>query len=111
MADYLPEPIRKVELGETYYVWFSLNDVAGSGDDGSALTVTVREGGATASDAPLVSPTPSLLSHASFPDGCYEAAIVVTTANGFAIDKDYGVFVTATVSSVTPSGFLGRFST
>lgn len=99
------------ELEDTVYFWFASNDTSGSGDDGASALADVREAGATASDAPILSPTPGLLTHANYPPGCYEVAVAATAANGFAADTTYGVFCTLTVDSQNPAGFVGSFST
>lgn len=110
-ATYHPDPEEYITLGGTYYLWFALNDTSGSGADGTSLSAVVREAGASSASVPLLTVTPSLLSDASYPNGCYEVAIDVTTANGFASGKQYAVFVTGTVGSQTPVGFIGRFRT
>jgi hypothetical protein len=51
-----------------------------------------------------------LLSHASYPAGCYEVAVAATTANGFASGNTYGVFCTLAVDSQNPTGSIGSFS-
>lgn len=94
-------------IGETVYFYFASNDTSGSGDDGASPLFDVREAGAAADAASLLSGTPTLLSHGDFPAGCYEVAVVATTGNGFADGDTFGVFCTLTVDSQNPSGFVG----
>lgn len=101
--------IQYATLEDTVYLWFASNDTSGSGDDGASAVYDVREGGATASDAPILSGSASLLSHANYPAGCYEVAVAATAANGFAANKTYGVFCTLAVDSQNPTGFIGSF--
>lgn len=96
-------------LEDTLYLWFASNDTAGSGDDGATPLADVRLAGATISDAPILSPTPALLSHANYPAGCYELAVAATAANGFAAGNTYAVFCSLTVDSQNPTGFVGAF--
>jgi hypothetical protein len=102
---------QHIELEDTVYFWFASNDTSGSGNDGATPLADVRLAGAAASAAPVLSPTPSLLSHANYPDGCHEVSVAATTANGFAVDNTYGVFCTLAVDSQNPTGFVGSFST
>ena len=62
-------------LEETVYFWFAANDTSGSGGDGATPLSDVRLAGATISDAPILSPTPALISHVNYPEGCYEVAV------------------------------------
>ena len=94
-------------LEDTVYFWFAANDTSGSGGDGATPLFDVREAGAAASAIPLLSGTPSLLSHANYPAGCHEIAVAATAANGFAADDTFGVFCTLAVDSQNPSGFVG----
>ncbi len=94
-------------LEDTVYFWFASNDTSGSGDDGASALFDVREAGAAASAAPLLSGTPDLLSHANYPAGCYEVAVAATAANGFAAGDTFAVFCTLAVDSQNPSGFVG----
>ena len=96
-------------LEDTLYLYFASNDTSGSGGDGASAAADVREGGAAASAIPTLSPTPSLLSHANYPAGCYEVAVDATDANGFSADKTYAVFCTLAVDSQNPTGFIGSF--
>jgi hypothetical protein len=70
----------------------------------------VREAGATISDAPLLSNTATLLSNASYPDGCYEIAVAATAGNGFSANGVFSVFATLAIDGQNPSGFVGSFS-
>lgn len=97
-------------LEDTVYFWFGSNDTSGSGADGASAAADVRLAGAAASAAPVLSPTPSLLSHANYPAGAYEVAVAATDANGFAAGSTYAVFCTLTVDSQNPTGFVGSFT-
>lgn len=96
-------------IEETFYFYFASNDTSGSGDDGASPLADVRLAGATASDAPILSPTPVLLTNAAYPPGCHEIAVAATTGNGFATGNVYSVFCALTVDSQNPSGFVGSF--
>jgi hypothetical protein len=98
-------------IDDTVYFWFGANDTSGSGGDGATPAADVRLAGAAANVAPIYSPTPSLLSHASYPAGAYEIAIAATAANGFAADNTYAVFCTLAIDSQNPTGFVGSFDT
>jgi hypothetical protein len=97
-------------LEENVYMWFGSNDTSGSGDDGASPLCDIREAGATITDAPILSPTPALISHVNFPPGCYEVDIPATAANGFAATKTYAAFCTLAVDSQNPTGFVGSFT-
>lgn len=97
------------DIDDTLYFHFGSNDTSGSGDDGASAACDVRLCGAAAGAAPVYSPTPSLLSHASYPAGCYEVAIAATVANGFADGEEYAVFCTLAVDGQNPTGFVGSF--
>lgn len=103
----MSEKVR--ELGDTVYLWFSANDTSGSAGDGASAAADVRLGGAAADAAPVLSPTPTLLSHASYPDGCYEVAVEATEANGFAAGNDYVVICTLAIDEQNPAGIIGEF--
>lgn len=96
-------------LNDNFYFWFAANDTSGSGGDGASPASHVRLAGATVDAAPVYSPTPSLLSHASYPDGAYEITIAATTANGFVTGNTYAVFCTLAIDSQNPTGFIGSF--
>lgn len=96
-------------LAEAVYFLFGVNDTVGDGADGASSAFDVRECGAAASAAPLVSGSATLLTHANYPPGCYEIAIDATAGNGFAANKTYGVFCTLLVDSRNPTGFVGSF--
>ena len=96
-------------LGDTVYFWFAANDTSGSGGDGSSPACVVRLAGAASDAAPVYSLTPVLLSHASYPAGCYEVAIPATSGNGFATNNTYAVFCTLAIDSQNPTGFVGSF--
>jgi hypothetical protein len=100
---------RYQTLNDTIYFWFGLNTTAGAGGDGTTPLYDVRLGGAAASAAPVLSGTPDLLTNAAYTDGCYEIAVAATAGNGFAAGSQYGVFCTATISAVNPTGFVGGF--
>mgnify|MGYP001576964504 FL=1 len=96
-------------LEDTVYFGFAANLTSGAAGDGATPLFDVRLGGGTASDAPILSGTPTLLTHANYTDGCYEVAVAATAANGFAAGNTYLVFVTLTISSVTPAAMVGTF--
>lgn len=94
-------------IEDTVYFWFAANDTSGSGGDGATPLFDVREAGAAAGAIPLLSGTPTLLSHANYPAGCHEIAVAATVANGFAENDTFAVFCTLLVDSQNPSGFVG----
>jgi len=100
-----------VQVEQTHYLWFAVNNTSGTAVDGVTPIATVRLAGDTANASPIISVTPTLLSDASFPDGCYEIAIPVTAANGFLPGKKYGVFATIAADAQNPAGIIGKFST
>lgn len=102
--------MQEVVLGETVYWHFAANDTSGSGGDGASAAAHVRECGAAASAAPVLSPTPSLLSEGTYPAGLYEVAVEATEANGFALNTTYAVFCTLAIDSQNPVGMLGQFT-
>lgn len=97
-------------LEDTIYLWFAANDTSGSGGDGANAAAHVRLAGAAAGAIPVLSPTPTLLSHANYPAGCYEIAVAATDGNGFAAGNTYAVFCTLAIDSQNPSGFVGAFT-
>src|SRR6266404_1240114 len=101
--------MQYAQLEDTVYFWFAANNTSGSGADGTVPEADVRLAGSPATEGPVLSPTPVLISHASFPDGAYEVAISATTANGFQIFGVYAVFCTLAVDSQNPTGFVGSF--
>jgi hypothetical protein len=101
---------KYANLGDTVYFWFGANTTAGSGGDGASAVARVRLAGAAAAAAPVLSPTPTLLAHASYPDGCYEVAVAATEGNGFAAGNEYAVFCTLAIDSQNPTGFIGSFT-
>lgn len=94
-------------LGTTVHFHFAANDATGSGSDGASPAAYVRECGAAADAAPVLTPTPALLSHASYAPGLYEIEFDITEDNGFAMNREYAVFSTVAVSGENPVGFLG----
>lgn len=96
-------------IDDTVYFWFGANDTNGSGGDGASAAADVRLAGAAASAAPILSPAPTLLTDAGYPDGCYEVAVEATTGNGFASGSEYAVFCTLAIDSQNPTGFVGSF--
>ncbi len=101
--------MQYINMDETVYLWFGANDTSGSGGDGATPLCDIRLAGAAASAAPVYSPTPALLTEASYPDGCHEVAISATSGNGFAAGNVYAVFCALTVDSQNPTGFVGEF--
>lgn len=98
---------QRATLEDTVYFWFAANDTSGSGGDGATPLFDVREAGAAAGAIPLLSGTPTLLSHANFPAGCHEIAVAATDGNGFAAGDTFAVFCTIAIDSQNPSGFVG----
>lgn len=96
-------------LEDTLYFGFASNLTTGAAGDGASPLFDVRLGGAAAGAAPVLSGTPTLLTHANYSDGCYEVAVAATAGNGFAADNTYLVFVTLTIDSVTPAAMIGSF--
>src|SRR3990167_1761902 len=97
-------------IEDTVYFGFASNLTSGAAGDGATPLFDVRLGGGAASAAPILSGTPTLLTHANYSDGCYEVAVAATAANGFAAGNTYLVFVTLTISSVTPAACVGSFT-
>ena len=98
---------QNATLDDTVYFWFAANDTSGSGDDGASAVYDVREAGAAADAAPLLSGSATLLSHANYPAGCYEVAVAATSGNGFAASDTFAVFATLAVDSQNPTGIVG----
>jgi hypothetical protein len=98
-------------LESTFIFNFGINDITGTGADGTDHAAYVRLKGAAASAAPVYTATPYILTHVSYPNGCAEVAVPGTTANGFLANSEYAVFCTLAVSSVNPTGFIGEFTT
>jgi hypothetical protein len=98
---------KDAALGDTIYFWFAVNDVTGAAGDGANPLYDVRLAGAAANAAPVLSGTPTLLTHANYSDGLFEIAVAATTGNGFAAGNEYAVFCTLTISTVNPAGFVG----
>ncbi|MEE9158937.1 MAG: hypothetical protein V3U60_11185 [Gammaproteobacteria bacterium] len=94
-------------VNDTVYFYFAANDTSGSGGDGATPLFDVREAGAAAGAIPLLSGTPTLLTHANYPAGCFEVAVAATTGNGFAADDTFAVFCTLAIDSQNPTGFVG----
>ncbi|MGH9857268.1 MAG: hypothetical protein ACRD4B_05430, partial [Acidobacteriota bacterium] len=102
--------MKHINLGDTVYFHFAANDTSGSGSDGTTPAAHVRQAGDAASAAPIISPTPALLTHANYPAGCHEVAVVATVGNGFSAAKQYAVFSTLLVDSQNPTGMIGEFA-
>lgn len=100
---------KDAAIEDTVFFWFAANDTGGTAGDGATPLADVRLAGATISDAPILSPTPALISHANFPAGLHEIAVAATDANGFAPDNEYAVFSTLAIDSQNPAGFVGSF--
>ena len=94
-------------IGDTVYFYFAANDTSGSGGDGATPLFDVREAGALASDPPLLSGTPTLLTNVGYPAGCYEVAVAATVVNGFAANDTFAVFCTLAIDTQNPVGFVG----
>lgn len=98
---------RHATIEDTVYFGFVANDTSGSAVDGSTPLFDVRLGGDTAGAIPVLSGTPTLLTHANYGPGAYEVAVAATAANGFAAGNTYSVFVTVTADGQTPGSCLG----
>ncbi len=98
-------------MESTVYFFFGANNTDGSGDDGASATFSIREAGAAAGAAAVLTGTPTLLTHGDFTPGAYEIAVPATTGNGFTADKTYAVFATLLVSAQNPTGHVGIFRT
>ena len=96
---------KDVEVGSIVYFWFAANLTTGAAGDGATPLYDVRLAGAAAGAAPTASGTPTLLTHANYPDGLHEIAIDTT---GYA-EGEYAVFFTLLISTVNPAGFAGSF--
>jgi len=101
---------KYVNLNDTVYLHFPVNNTEGSGASGVTPAVQIRRSGDVANAAPVYSATPYLLSHVSFPQGCYEVSIPATTGNGFIIGNEYNAFATISISSQNPTGYIGGFT-
>jgi hypothetical protein len=101
--------IQEINLGETAYFHFGINDADGSGADGVSAAWDVRLAGASASAVPVMSGSATLITGSGFPAGCYEVAFEASTANGFAVEEEYAVFATLAVDSQNPTGYVGSF--
>jgi len=102
---------QQISLGDTIYFWYATNDSSGSGADGATHVWDVRLAGALSTDAPVLSGSGTILSHANYPNGCIEVEIDATSGNGFAISSTYSVFATCAISTQNPTGLIGSFQT
>lgn len=102
---------KYIALNDTVYFGFSANLLSGAGADGATPLWDVRECGAAASAAPVLSGSATLLTHANYLDGSHEVSIAATSGNGFAANTDYLVYVCLTIDSVTPGMCVGGFRT
>jgi hypothetical protein len=100
---------KDAAIGDTVHFWFAANLTTGAAGDGATPLYDVRLAGAAAGAAPVLSGTPTLLSHADYTDGLHEIAVAATEGNGFAAGNEYAVFCTLTISTVNPAGFVGSF--
>lgn len=100
---------KDIAIEGTVYFWFAANLTTGAAGDGATPLFDVRLAGAAADAAPVLSGTPTLLTHANYTDGLHEIAVAATSGNGFAAGNEYAVFCTLTISSVNPAGFVGSF--
>lgn len=97
--------MQYAEIGDDVYFWFAANTTAGAAGDGATPLFDVRLAGAAANAAPTASGTPTLLTHADYPDGIHEIKV---DTDAFAAGE-YAVFCSLTISSVNPAGFCGAF--
>ena len=103
----MSEKVREIE--DTVFFGFAANDTSGSAGDGATPAAHVRRQGDEDDAAPILSPTPALLSHETYPAGNYEVAIEATEANGFAAGADYAVYCTLVIDEENPTGLIGEF--
>jgi hypothetical protein len=97
--------MQYAEIGDDVYFWFAANTTAGTAGDGETPLFDVRLAGAAANAAPTASGTPTLLTHADYPDGIHEIKV---DTDAFAAGE-YAVFCSLTISDVNPAGFCGAF--
>lgn len=97
--------MQYAEIGDDVYFWFAANTTAGTAGDGATPLYDVRLAGAAAGAAPVQSGTPTLLTHADYPDGIHEIKV---DTDAFAAGE-YAVFCSLTISTVNPAGFCGSF--
>lgn len=97
------------QLGDTLYFGFGANLTSGAAGDGASPTFAVRLCGAASNAAPVLTGTPTLLTHASYADGSYEIAVAATGGNGFAAGDGCLVFGGLTISGVIPNTCVGSF--
>ena len=103
--------MQYVALGDTVYFHFALNNESGDGTPSvTDKFFYTRKGGEATNTAPTQVGSYFGLSHASFPDGCYEVAVVASAANGYVAGGVYAVFVDPEVGSIHPTGYIGSFT-
>lgn len=100
--------IEYCTVGDTVYFHFAAINTSGSAADGSAPAAQVRLCGAAADAAPVLTPTPVLLSEGTYPAGLYEVAIDTTSLSS---NSTYAVFSSLTVDGQNPAGFVGKIKT
>jgi hypothetical protein len=100
---------KYINLNDTVYLHFPVNNSDGSGSSGSVPSVKVRRSGDSANAAPTFTATPYLLTNVSYPQGCYEVSIPATSGNGFTDANEYNAFATISISSQNPTGYIGGF--
>lgn len=99
--------MRYCIAGATIELPVAFNATTGAAYDATSLAADVRKEGDAQSDAPVASPTPLLLSHANYPNGCVYVPVDTT---GYAAGT-YHVFVTGTVDgSISPVGVAESFT-
>ena len=96
---------KYAEIADIVYFWFAANTSSGAAGDGETPSYIVRKAGVAADAAKKSGGTPSLLTHADYPDGLHEIAIDTTGWDA----GEYAVFCTLLISSVNPAGFCGSF--
>lgn len=91
----------EISVGDTIRMCFGTANAAGTAVNADSLpTAAVLDSGSAMAYAPTVT---------NITTGLYEVAIVLSAANGFARDRAYNAYVTATVTGITGSDGLTAF--
>lgn len=104
--DFTEEPVIK-HINETWTVWAQFNDATLAATDATgtpAYRIYEEETG-----TPIVTGSMALLDD-SGTTGFYSEQVAISAANGFEVDKDYVVRVTATVAGVAQAGVVAKFT-
>lgn len=91
----------EISVGDTIRVCFGVANAAGTAINADSLpTAVVLDSGSAMAYSPTVT---------NIATGLYEVAIVLSAANGFARDRAYNAYVTATVAGVTGTDGITAF--